>query len=175
VVLTCLGLWLASPLLLSSQAVSTLVIDLAWDLDLVWRGLTGRHLVGGTEYMWDSRFPLWIRLLSAFHVVWPPLLITVLRRTGYDRRALALQSGIAALVLVLSRLAAPGANLNFADRDPFLGRSWGPAPAHLAVILIPLVGIYAATHLVLRATLRPALRAWPRERPPEGAVRGRDS
>ena len=50
VVLTCLGLWRASALLLSMQALDVL-IDLSWDLDLAWRLVTGRHLLGGTEYM----------------------------------------------------------------------------------------------------------------------------
>jgi hypothetical protein len=149
VVLTCIGLWTGSPLLLSSQAVSSLVVDIAWDLDLAWRAATGGHLVGGTEYMWDSRYPLWVRLLSCFHLVWPPLLIGALRRTGYDRRGLALQSAIAAVVLAASRLIAPDVNVNFAYRDPFFGRSWGPAPVHLAVILVPLCVIYAGTHAAL--------------------------
>ncbi len=38
VILTCVGLWRGSALLLSSQAVSSLVVDLAWVLDLAWRG-----------------------------------------------------------------------------------------------------------------------------------------
>ena len=52
VILTGVGLWRASPLLLSMQALNIL-IDLAWDLDLGWRLATGRHLLGGTEYMWE--------------------------------------------------------------------------------------------------------------------------
>jgi len=154
VVLTCVGLWLGSPLLLSSQAVSSLVVDLAWDLDLVWRAATGGHLIGGTEYMWDERYPLWVRLLSCFHLIWPPLLIWALRRVGYDPRGFRLQCVIAVVFLAASRLAAPEANVNFAHRDPFFGRSWGPAPFHLGVILAPLIGVvYWGTHRVLLAAL----------------------
>ena len=71
VILTCVGLWRGSPLLLGMSALSSLVIDVAWDLDLAFRALTGGHLFGGTEYMWDPRFPLSLRLLSLFHVAWP--------------------------------------------------------------------------------------------------------
>jgi hypothetical protein len=158
VVLTCLGLWTGSALLLSSQAVSSLVVDLAWVVDIVWRVLTGRHLVGGTEYMWDARFPLWLRLLSLFHVVWPPLLLVALRRTGYDGRGFALQAGIAAVLLLAARLVSvPEENLNFAWRDPFLKRALGPAPVHLVAILAGLVGlVYWPTHLALRRLLPPA-------------------
>ena len=47
VILTCAGLWSGGALLLSSQAVSSLLIDLLWDVDAGARLFTGRHLVGG--------------------------------------------------------------------------------------------------------------------------------
>jgi hypothetical protein len=152
--LTGLGLWLGSPLLLSMQALSSLVIDVTWDLDLAWRAATGRHLIGGTEYMWDSRFPLGLRLLSLFHVFWPPLLLWALRRVGYDRRALLAQSALALVVLVASRMVLPEANLNFAHRDPFWRRSWGPAPLHVGLTWIALVAaLYTPVHLLLRRVM----------------------
>ena len=151
VILTCLGLMTGSALIVSSQAVSSLVVDLAWDLDLLWRLLFGRHLIGGTEYMWDTRYPLWVRLMSLFHVVWPPLLVTVLRRLGYDPRGFALQSAIAAVVFIASRFVLPGENLNYAFRDPFFHRSWGPAPVHLVLTLTVLIAVvYWPTHRLLR-------------------------
>jgi hypothetical protein len=159
VIVTCIGLWRGSALLLSSQALSSLVVDVAWDLDLVWRFFTGGHLVGGTEYMWDARYPLAVRLMSLFHVVWPPLLLWALRRAGYDRRALPLQAAIAAVLFVASRLVLPEANINFAHRDPFLGRSWGPAPVHLFLTWAVLVGaVYWPTHRLLARLFKPAAR-----------------
>ncbi len=68
VILTCLGLWRGSSLLISMQAISSIVPALFWDMDFSWRLFSGKHLVGGTEYMWDPRFPLGVRLLSLFHV-----------------------------------------------------------------------------------------------------------
>ena len=154
VIVTCVGLWRGSPVLLSSQALSSLVVDVAWDLDLAWRGLTGGHLVGGTEYMWDAGIPLWLRLLSLFHVALPLVLVWSLRRVGYDPRAFRLQAGIAAAVLAASRLLPAEYNLNFAHADPFFGRSWGPAPVHLLVILLPLVfGLYAPVAAILRRVM----------------------
>lgn len=154
VFLTCLGLWRGSALLLSSQAVSSIVVDALWSLDVTWRLVFAKHLIGGTEYMWDSLYPLWVRLLSLFHVVWPALLIWALRRVGYDRRGFWLQSGVAAAALVVSRLLDPARNLNFAFRDPLLNRSWGPAPMHLALTFAALVlAVYWPTHQVLLRTL----------------------
>jgi hypothetical protein len=156
VILTCLGLWLGSPLLLSMQALSSLVIDVAWDLDLAFRAVAGRHLIGGTEYMWDARFPLLLRLLSLFHVAWPALLWWALRRVGYDRRALLAQVLLAIVVLAVSRVVRPDANLNFAQADPFLHRSWGPAPAHVGLTVAALVGVvYLPTHALLRRVMPP--------------------
>lgn len=150
VVLTCVGLWRGSALLLSSQAVSSIVVDLAWNLDLVWRAISGSHLIGGTEYMWDPKYPPWLRALSLFHIGLPVVLIWSLRRVGYDRSAPGLQIVIAAVVLVASRAVGSAENANFAFIDPLFGRSWGPAPVHLAVILGGLAIVYALTDRALR-------------------------
>jgi hypothetical protein len=150
VILTFVGIWWANPLLLSSQAVGSVAAGFFWILDVGWRLTTGRFLVGGTEYMWDTRYPLWVRLLSTFHVGLPLVLLWTLRKVGYDRRALGLQAAIAAVLLVVSRFLSAELNMNYAYRDPAFHRAWGSAPAHLAMIFIPLVVlIYWPTHLLL--------------------------
>jgi hypothetical protein len=152
VLLSALGIWRSSSLLLSSQAVSTLLVGLAWGLDLVYRGLSGHHLIGGTEYFWDSQYPLGTRLLSLYHLLLPLLLLWCLRRLRYHPRAWRFQCLLAALVLVLSRLIAPGWNLNFVEREPLLGRAWGPAPVHLAVVfLFTALVVYWPVHRLLLA------------------------
>ena len=155
IVLTCVGVWRGNALLLSSQALSSLVVDGAWCVDLAWRGISGRHLIGGTEYMWDPAYPVWLRALSLFHIALPIVLIWSLRRVGYDRRAPWLQIGIAAVVLVASRAVGAAENANFAFTDPLFGRSWGPAPVHLVVILFSLALVYALTDRALRAWIAP--------------------
>ena len=151
VILTCLGLWTNSRLLISSQAVSSLVVDLIWMLDASWRFLTGHYLLGGTEYFFDARYPLWVRLLSLFHVVMPVLLLWSLHRIGYDRRGFALQSLIALLAFIASRFTSPGKNMNYAFTDPFFHRAWGPPAVHVAIsVLLLIVVVYLPTHLVLR-------------------------
>ncbi|MGC1614995.1 MAG: hypothetical protein WA736_09945 [Candidatus Acidiferrum sp.] len=155
VILTFIGIWWANPLLLSSQAVSSLAAGLFWILDVGWRLVTGRFLLGGTDYMWDARYPLWVRLLSTFHVGLPLVLLWTLRRVGYDRRALGLQAAIAAVLLIVSRFLSAELNMNYAYHDPIFHRTWGPSPAHLAMIFIPLVAvIYFPTHLLLRWLFR---------------------
>jgi hypothetical protein len=150
VILTCLGIWRGNSLLISSQAVSSLFAPLCWDLDVFWRVLLGRHLIGGTEYMWDPRFPLTVRLLSLYHVVWPVLLLWAVSRVRYESRALSFQSAIAVVLLVVSRFVQPERNLNFAHRDPFFNLALSPGILHLAVTAtVLIVVVYWPTHLLL--------------------------
>jgi hypothetical protein len=151
VLLGCAGLICESALVVSSQAVHSLVIDGLWVLDVLWRLLLGHHLIGGTEYMWDATLPLWLRLLSLFHVALPVVLLWGVHRLGYDRRGFRLQAAIAAAALAAARLGGPAKNINFAFRDPIFKLAWGPAPAHLALMYAVLVAaIYLPTHLLLR-------------------------
>lgn len=150
VILTCIGLFSGNALLLSSQAVSSIVIDTAWLLDIATKLIFNRHLIGGTDYFFDPNYPLWVRLMSCFHVVLPFVLIAALRRTGYDRRALKLQIAIAIAAVIASRFADAARNINFAHADPFLHRQIGPAPIHVAAVIAGLtILIYIPTHIAL--------------------------
>lgn len=155
VFLTCIGLWTSNRLLLASQAVSSILVDLGWALDAGWAFFAHRHLIGGTEYLFDPHIALWIRLLSLFHLVLPPLLLWALWRTGYDRRAWTLQTVIAVLAFIGSRFTKPAANINFAFRDPFWHRQLGPAPVHVLLSVAALaIVLYLPTHLALLRVYR---------------------
>lgn len=157
VFLTLLGIWRGNALLLSSQAVGAMLVDALWAVDYFGRLFTGRHPIGGTDYMFMESIPVFVRALSLFHVVWPPVLLWALCRTGYDRRGWLLQGAIAGAVLVVSRLGPdPAYNVNFAWKAPFINAPVGPAPVHLAVCLVALVlGAYLPTHLILARFYRP--------------------
>jgi hypothetical protein len=159
VFLTCLGMWRGHALLLSTQAVATTVVNGIWVVDVGGALLTGRHVLGGTEYMWDASRPLWVRLLSLFHLALPVLLLYCLRRTGY-RRAWPAATALAAVVFVASRLFGdPTRNHNFVFRDPFFNHSWGPAIQHLSMTLLVFVGmVFIPTHLLLQRWLGGARR-----------------
>jgi len=159
VILTCLGLWFSDSLLLSSQAVASIFPDLLWDLDAAWRLFTGHPLTGGTDYMWDAHYPLWVRLLSLFHIVWPIILLLALARTGYDRRGFSLQSAIAAAALIAARFCNPALNINYAFRNPFTGTQIGSAPVYVSLVWLALVlALYLPVHLALAKTFPAAPR-----------------
>jgi hypothetical protein len=151
VILTSLGVLMNNRLLISSQAVSSLLVDFAWIVDAGSQLLFRRRLTGGTDYLFDANYPVWVRLLSLFHVAMPVLLLWVLYRIGYDHRGFALQSIIALFAFVASRFTNPAKNMNFAFADPFFRRSWGPPPVHVAISLAFMVIVaYLPTHIFLK-------------------------
>lgn len=155
VILSVAGIWACHPVLLSSQAVAMLLVGSAWTLDVVGRVLVGRHLIGGTEYMWDPQWPLFTRLLSLYHVALPVALVYALRRIGYDGRGYLLQSALALVLVSVGRLFGPELNINGAFADPILKRGWGGAASHVAVVAGFLILVaYPLSHVALRYLCR---------------------
>ena len=150
VIFTCIGLITDNRLLISSQAVSSLLVDFAWIVDAASQFLFHRHLTGGTDYLFDAQYPLWVRLLSLFHVAMPILLLALLGRVGYDRRGFPLQCVIAVGAFMASRFTNPAKNMNFAFGDPFFHRAWGPPAVHVLIsFAFMVVVVYFPTHWFL--------------------------
>jgi hypothetical protein len=149
VFLTVLGLWRGSALLLSSQLVTSFVVNLLWVMDVAAGLFLGRHIIGGTEYMFDARFPLAVRLLSLFHLGLPALHLWAVRRTGYDRRGLALGTALVGLVFLASWLVSDRVeNLDFVYVDPLWKTTFGPPLLHLLVTWVGFsVVVFVPTHL----------------------------
>ena len=146
------ALWRESPLLFSSQAVGIVLIQAVWAFDFLARLATGTHPIGGTEYMFDPADPLWLRSCSLFHLWTVPLVLWAVRRLGYDRRALALQSALTAAVLPASFLAGtPAQNLNWLWEPFGVPQTWMPPWAWLlfSIAAYPLV-LYWPAHALLR-------------------------
>ncbi len=154
------AIWLESTLLFSAQAVSVLLIQFAWVIDVGTRIIAGFHPIGGTEYMFESARPLLSRLLSLFHLFVPILLLYAIWRLGYDRRGWRLQTLICWLILPLSFWAGdPSENLNFLWSPFGIEQVWLPPLVFLGVgmIVYPLL-IYLPTHALLTAWTRRAGR-----------------
>jgi hypothetical protein len=105
--ITCVGVWLDSPLLIGMQAVGILVPQMLWVIDFGARLSTGHHVTGMTAYMFDSGIPLFVRGLSSFHGWLPFLLLWLVARLGYDRRAFGAQSVLMVLVLLVCYMFGP--------------------------------------------------------------------
>ena len=89
-ILTVMGLWCGSRLVVSWQAVALLVPQTLYAADALARLVTGAR-GGGTSYLFDAAVPWPVRALSSFHFAMPIVLVWAARRLGYDRRALPVQ------------------------------------------------------------------------------------
>ena len=155
--LTLVALWMESALLASMIALAILLPELAWSIDFFYRLAFGVDAVRllGTQYMFNPELPLLVRGLSLFHVALPALLLWLVYRLGYERRALIYQTALAWIVLPASYwLTEPAANINWVrgfGREP---QDWMPAPVYLVLLMIamPLI-LYVPTHLVLKRFL----------------------
>jgi hypothetical protein len=169
---TAVAIWIESPLLVSMQAVAITLPQTLWVLDLLCRLVVGAHLTGVTAYMLDARISPFLRALSSYHGWLPLLLLWLLSRLGYDRRAPVAQSAAATLVLLASYLFAPApppspdhpawaVNINYVygldDRHP--QTFMPPWLWLLTLIAFHLALLYPITHLVLRRLFAPPRRA----------------
>lgn len=104
--LTLAGLWLERPLLVSTAAVGILAPQLLWLADF-FVGLAGGRLLGLTEYMFDADRSLFLRGLSLFHGWLPLMLVYLVWRNGYDRRAFAAWTALATVLMLVCYLFLP--------------------------------------------------------------------
>ena len=144
------ALWSESRLLFSWQAVSLLLFQSLYVIDLVGAFLLRRHIFGGTEYMFDPRIPAAVRLLGLYHVIVPLLLVWTVLRLGYDERAWKYQTLTACIVVPITHFWRPQDNVNWARG---LGHEQHVVPGWLYLLAYPIVVslvVYWPTHLVLR-------------------------
>lgn len=149
-ILITFALWLESPLIFSWQACGLLLFQTLYTIDLAGALIAGRHLIGGTEYMFDRGIPLSIRLLSLFHVVTLPLLLWAIWRLGYDVRGWKLQTVMTWVVVPINHFWRPGFDVNWATGLFFREQHLVPGPIYLLIYLaaVPAL-IYFPTHLLL--------------------------
>lgn len=152
------ALWLESPLLVSMMALAVVLPELAWNVDYFYRLLTGVSLIGLTNYMFDTRIPLFIRALSLFHVGLPLLILWMLHRLGYDRRAWLLQTLVAIVVLPLSYVFSnPSENVNWVYGLGEKPQTALPAPLFVGLLMLMFaLVVYLPTHWLFKAIFRSA-------------------
>ena len=163
-VVTCLAIWLESPLLAGSQAVAMTISQTIWTLDF----LTGGRLLGISAYMFNPGIRLYVRALSTFHIWLPLLLLWMVWRLGYDRRAFWFQTALCAAVLIASYILTDprhpprgypyeSVNVNRVFGLQMTGvQTWMPSPAYLLlqIALYPML-LYWPTHLVFKRLFGP--------------------
>lgn len=149
------ALWWESRLVTSTTAVSVLLVEVGWVIDF----MSGGHLIGGARYVFESETDIHIRILSAlFHLVLPAVLLYMLARLGYDRRALWLQTCVMLLVVPVSYLLSSSEeNINwvFGPGEP---QDLLPPLMYLGLLMVVFVlVVYLPSHLLFsRIFARPS-------------------
>jgi hypothetical protein len=152
------ALWKEDPLMASLPAVGLVLPQMLWVFDF----LTGSRITGMTNYMYDPSRSLFVRGLSLFHGWLPFVLLWMVWRLGYDRRALPGWTIVSCIVLLTSFFLAPApppppehpnyaVNLNYVHGlSDQKAQSVMPAALWVGIMLVgfPLV-FYLPTHLAL--------------------------
>jgi hypothetical protein len=124
--LTLVGIWVESPLLISMAAVGVLALQTLWVVDFV-ANLFGLHLTGTTDYMFKSEASLFLRGLSLFHG-WLPFLVPYLvYKLGYDRRGFWAWTVTVWALLLVCFLFLPPPNPNPGLTPVNINYVWGPS------------------------------------------------
>jgi len=166
-ILILIGIWPENALIFSMCCVGILAPQVFWVFDFL-INLSGYSLTGMTDYMFDSTHSLFLRLLSLFHGWLPFLLIYLVWKTGYDRRALPIWTALfLADMLICFFLMPPPTphpgltpvNINYVWglRDTAAQTMLPPYVWFLGLLLGIPVFVFAPTHFLL-AFLVPRVR-----------------
>jgi len=158
-ILTLVGVWSENALLISMPAVGILAPQFLWVADFG-LNLGGLRLTGMTDYMFNDQSPLILRGLSLFHGWLPFLLVYLVARLGYDRRALFAWTAIAWALMLFSYFFLPGptpnAGLTPVNVDYVFGPSdsapqtWMPEWAWLTTLMVGLpLAMFAPVHVAM--------------------------
>ena len=155
--LTCVGLWLESRLLISIAALGIVWWQLLWVLDFLIHLGTGISAMGMSNYMFDEKFSRFSRGLSLYHGWLPFVLLWALSRLGYDRRALFRQTLVAWTVFLLSAIlttdpTGPAGNLNMIyGLSETKAQTWMAPRLWLALVMVVWpASVYVPCHFILR-------------------------
>jgi hypothetical protein len=167
-VITLVGVWIESPLLVSMCAVGIIGSQTLWVIDFLFN-LIGHPLTGLTDYMFMSDHSLFLRGLSLFHGWLPFLLLYLVWLLGYDGRALPAWTVVAwGLVLIsffLMPPPRPDPGLTPVNIDYVWGFSdteaqhWMPPAIWVGALMILLpTFLYVPVHFLLRRLMPKPMR-----------------
>lgn len=126
-------------ILISMSAVGILFPQLLWCLDFISLTL-GINFIGTTAYMYDEKISLYLRFLSLFHGWFPFFLLYLIKRLGYDKRALYYQVSLCLSLCLLcyNQIDLYNKNINLVQEFHIIGH----------IIGFPIV-IFATHHFLI--------------------------
>jgi hypothetical protein len=159
IILTLIGIWTESALLISMCAVGILIPQALWVVDFA-LGILGITLTGMTAYMFKHENSLFLRGLSLFHGWLPFLLAYLVWKVGYDRRGFPAWTVLAWVLLLICFFLMPPPHPNPGLTPVNINYVWGMSDyaaqtfvhpyVWLAGMMIGLpVLVFAPTHWLL--------------------------
>jgi hypothetical protein len=183
VFLTLAAVWLEWPLPASMAAVGITIPQMLWVVDFL-AGLFRLKLTGMTAYMFNPTISLFARGISLFHGWLPFLLLYLVWRLGYDRRALLAWTLLAWLLMLVCYFLMPPpppdpnnpntpVNINYVyGLSDEAAQTSMPPLAWLALMMTALpVLFFLPTHFLLRylappTRIPPHLHSFQKDPPP---------
>jgi len=168
-ILLTIAVWTESALLVSMGCVGVLAPQAFWVFDFL-VNLSGHSLTGMTDYMFDSTHSLFLRLLSLFHGWLPFLLLYLVWKMGYDRRALPVWTALFAADMLTCFFLMPPPTRHPGLTPVNINYVWGmrdtaaqtllPADIWFAGLLLGIPAfIFAPTHFLLASVMPAVARA----------------
>jgi hypothetical protein len=137
-ILTLVGIWRESRLLISMCAVGIILPQLLWVLDFLGTFL-GYPITGMTAYMSVPTSSLFLRGLSFFHGWIPFLLLYLVAKLGYDRRGLPAWTLLAWCLLFVAFVFLPPPRPDAGLVPVNVNYVWGPSDAAAQTWMPPYV------------------------------------
>ncbi len=162
-ILTLIAIWPENALIISMCAIGIVIPQAVWVVDFL-VNLGGFSLTGMTDYMFQSNHSLFLRLLSLFHGWMPFLLLYLVWKIGYDRRALWPWTGLFWAVMLICFFLMPPPTPDPGLTPVNINYVWGmrdtaaqtmlPAWLWLASLMIgvPLF-VFMPTHFIFSLTM----------------------
>ncbi|MGE3262345.1 MAG: hypothetical protein AB7K68_11245 [Bacteriovoracia bacterium] len=165
-ILTLVGIWTESTLLISMCAVGIILPQALWVADFL-TSIFGFPLTGMTAYMFNPNSSLFLRGLSLFHGWIPFLLLFLVYRLGYNKRGLPAWTALAWALLFVCYFLMPGPNPDAGLQPVNINYVWGMSDAAAQtwvspttwflglLVVLPLV-LFLPAHFILSKTMQAA-------------------
>jgi hypothetical protein len=146
------AIWLESSLLASMMGIGILIPEISWNVSYFGRLLTGKKIFSLSDYMFDSSKPVFLRALSLFHVILPPLILWMIYKLGFREDALLYQLILGWFVLLFTYFFTdPKENINWVFGTGAKPQTKFNPKLYLLMLMIGfLIVFYIPTYFLLR-------------------------
>jgi hypothetical protein len=158
-ILTLVGIWTESALLISMCAVGILLPQALWVIDFA-GNMFGFPVTGMTDYMFKHENSLFLRALSSFHGWLPFVLAYLVLQLGYDKRGFLAWTALTIVLILVCFFFMPPphpdpgltpVNINYVwGMSDNVAQTWVHPYVWLGgmMVLMPLV-LFLPVHLLL--------------------------